>query len=304
LTLIHTEWELQTATLPDIPSTSEIIEFLETRCKALELLQANQPIATSTPNRSTAGNKVNHSTKCHMTTQQVQCPLCNGTHCLCHCDDFIHKSPTQRLEYMKQSRACYNCLQPYNKSHTCSKYACRTCNKKHHTLLHTAMQKHSADRKVDGTFTSNGRRVTTRATNQQSNTPASDCAANEAQTYCSFKNKATTHVLLATALVEVKNKFNQYVPCRVLLDSASQVNFITERCVQRLRLSRNQTATSIQGINNVNTATHRSVCIHIRSRKKLAHISQVCTVAEHNQQLASNETGYFKLEHSNKHPTR
>ena len=58
--------------------------------------------------------------------------------------------------------------------------------------------------------------------------------------------------------MEVKDKYDQYVPCRVLLDSASQLNFITERCVQRLRLAKFQTAASIQGINNVNTATQHN----------------------------------------------
>jgi len=71
--------------------------------------------------------------------------------------------------------------------------------------------------------------------NQRNSTPA------EANTYCSLKSKPVNHVLLATAIVEVRNKYNQYVPCRVLLDSASQLNFISEKCVQRLRLPRTQT---------------------------------------------------------------
>ena len=39
-----------TAALPDIPSTPDAIKFLEDRCKALELLQANQLPGTSTFN--------------------------------------------------------------------------------------------------------------------------------------------------------------------------------------------------------------------------------------------------------------
>ena len=66
------------------------------------------------------------------------------------------------------------------------------------------------------------------STAKQNVTPVTNNSTNEAQTYCSFKTKLTNHVLLATAVVKVKNKYNQYVLCRVLLDSASQVNFITE----------------------------------------------------------------------------
>ena len=150
----HKEWEIQTSTLPDIPSTAEVIEFLEARCKALELWQANQPTSTIVSHRpSPTGNKVSQSPKCHIATQQVQCPLCEGTHRLYQCRQFLNKLPTQRLEYVKQLRACYNCLEPYNKSHTCSKYACKTSNKKHHTLLHTATQPQSADRRKDSSHT-------------------------------------------------------------------------------------------------------------------------------------------------------
>jgi hypothetical protein len=91
------------------------------------------------------------------------------------------------------------------------------------------MHKKSVDQKVNGhNSTSNGKQTSNCAVEQPSNTPETYGATNEAQTYCSFKNKSTTHVLLATAVVEVKNKYVQYVPCRVLLDSASQVNFIRE----------------------------------------------------------------------------
>ena len=66
-------------------------------------------------------------------------------------------------------------------------------------------------------------------------------------TYSSVKGKTRNQILLATAIVEVQNKSGQYVPCRALLDSASQSHFTTEKCVQRLRLSRTQTHASIQG---------------------------------------------------------
>jgi hypothetical protein len=97
-------------------------------------------------------------------------------------------------------------------------------------------------------------------------------------TYCSFKGRPKNHILLATATVEVKNKSGQYVPCRALLDSASHLHFITERCVQRLRLSRTQTHTSIQGISNANAATHHSVSIHLRSRHTDWHTTLDCAV--------------------------
>jgi len=103
----------------------------------------------------------------------------------------------------------------------------------------------------------------------------------EVKTYCSFKGKPRNHILLATVIVEVQNKSGQYVPCRALLDCASQSHFITEICVQHLRLSRTQTHASIQGISNVNTATHHSVSIHLRSRHTGWHTTLDFAILSH-----------------------
>jgi len=63
---IHKEWELQTATQQDIFTTSTVIDFLEARCKALELLQANQSTSTTTYQQSpTSRTKVSQSSWCN-----------------------------------------------------------------------------------------------------------------------------------------------------------------------------------------------------------------------------------------------
>ena len=52
----------------------------------------------------------------------------------------------------------------------------------------------------------------------------------EVNTYHTLKGKSRNHVLLATTIVEVRNKSGQYIPCRALLGSGSQSHFITEVC--------------------------------------------------------------------------
>jgi len=80
----------------------------------------------------------------------------------------------------------------------------------HHTLLHMTRQTQSV----------NDRSVNTAGA--QGNPTA------RVNTYCLFKGKPRNHILLATAIVEIQNKSGQHIPCRVLLDSASQSHFITE----------------------------------------------------------------------------
>ena len=143
---------------------------------------------------------------------------------------------------------------------------CRQCYKTHHNLLHIDRQNQSINDK--GSVT---------------NGPAYARGSSSAKvnTYCSFKRKPRNQIRLATAIVEVQNKSGQYVPCRALLDSASQSHFITERCVQRLRLFRTQTHAQIQGICSVNTETYHSVSLHLRSRHTDWHTTLKCDILSH-----------------------
>jgi len=66
-----------------------------------------------------------------------------------------------------------------------------------------------------------------------------------------------------------------------MLGIASQSQFITERCVQRLRLSRTQTHAQIHDISTVNTETHHSVSIYLRSRHRKWHTTLNCAILSH-----------------------
>jgi hypothetical protein len=172
---IHKEWELHTANQQEIPLTTEVIAFLETRSNALELLQNNQSTRmTTAPPRyiPSAAAKVSNTSHCNLATQ-IQCPSCKEPHRLFKCNRFLNLQPKQRFTCAKQLGVCFNCLQPYSKAHTCSTQTCRKCSKRHHTLLHMDVQNQAArDR---GSTTSN-------------NLPA-DAQGNstaEVNTYCSF----------------------------------------------------------------------------------------------------------------------
>jgi hypothetical protein len=117
----------------------------------------------------------------------------------------------------------------------------------------------------------------TQATNNDSSTKNNQSANTKGVTSANvntnhtLKGKTRNQTLLATAIVDVRNKSGQYIPFRSLLDSGYQSRFITQRCVQRLKLPRTQTHTSIQGISNVNTSTGHSVSLHLRSRHTDRH---------------------------------
>ena len=65
------------------------------------------------------------------------------------------------------------------------------------------------------------------------------------------KGKPSSQILLATAIVYVRDKHGQLVKCRALLDSASQGHFVTERLVQQLQLRKVKAHVPVQGINEI-----------------------------------------------------
>jgi hypothetical protein len=168
--------------------------------------------ATVSPRvQQVARTKVSRSSYCNA-VNPTHCSLCNESHRLFKCDKFLRMQP-RRHNYVKEQRLCFNCLQPFVKNHTCSKQQCRTCHTRHHTFLHIVKQPQAAN-------------AVRPATNNNSPTVTRGEQSAEVNTYHTIKGKARTHVLLATAIVEVRNKTGQYLPCRALLDSGSQSHFI------------------------------------------------------------------------------
>jgi len=97
------EWELITASRADTPTTAELVTFLGSRCRALELLQTTQSLMV-VPNvfrsSQSTGNKVSKSYSNVAT--QLQCSLCNESHGLFKCDKFLKMQAKQRLNHAKQ----------------------------------------------------------------------------------------------------------------------------------------------------------------------------------------------------------
>jgi hypothetical protein len=130
------EWKLITAPHADTPTTAELITFLESRCRALELLQTipSSRAATASPRSSQSTGSMASKHSYPNVATQVQCPLCNESHRLFKCDKFLKLQPEQRHTQAKQLKLCFNCLHLPRITHVQNK--CADTHKKHHTLLH------------------------------------------------------------------------------------------------------------------------------------------------------------------------
>lgn len=68
---------------------------------------------------------------------------------------------------------------------------------------------------------------------------------------------STDQVILAIAIVQIKYKNGKYLLARSLLDSGSQINFITEELAQRLNLQKEDNSLNSPGIGKMNSKLHK-----------------------------------------------
>jgi hypothetical protein len=211
------DWEA-TLDTSEMPKLSDLKDFLEKRCQFLASVnvinknhtKASQQVGQSN-NQKLSDNKtqVNVYHAQSVKSGNVTCHFCKGEHPIYQCSQLLDLSITERKKQVKNHKLCFNCLFNNHQVQNCkSKYSCRKCNERHHTILHQESEQ-----------TTNNEVLT---------------AVDTVNNHAFLRNK---FVLLSTAIVLVKNSSNQYVECRALLDAGSQSNFISEHMVTKLNLN-------------------------------------------------------------------
>ncbi|KYQ56970.1 hypothetical protein ALC60_04085 [Trachymyrmex zeteki] len=124
----------------DIPTWHKLIEFLEHRCHILEAIDRKIQMQSS----STSQGKANQArSAAHLATNKALCEIYKGEHFIFSCSQFLKLAPEDRFKSTKENKLCLNCLR--SSSHTakmCKSSSCRTCSKRHNTLLHMNQSKH------------------------------------------------------------------------------------------------------------------------------------------------------------------
>lgn len=226
------------------PSYQELSEFIKDQTKILE-----RTMGQSTQKQySAAGSKPNnvHSFATNennalMKNTLSKCLFCRGGgHRLYKCFKYLNLSPTERVKFAQDSSLCFNCLNPNHIVTACTSTSlCQKCNKRHHTVLHLnhAVTPHSTP-KIDTPETSSNH-------SDLKQLPVSLCSTSTEKV-----SDAHYTILLATAVVQVISLCNEKHQLRFLIDSASQCNFITNKCCQKLGLPISKAYTSVTGIGN------------------------------------------------------
>lgn len=244
------EWET-VSEKNEISMAEKLLEFLQNRFLVLEAIESSsgdnvqQVSGTVTkrwPNKSAANVSMN----------EIKCYNCTGAHTIYRCPSFLALSVSDRIKKIDALKLCKICLRSHPNV-KCQSRRCAKCSRSHNSLLHLM--------KVDNLKKKNF--ATTTSESSTNNTLTERSKVNSTEAASKIDTCAT--VLLATAVVKVYDKDGNSMKCRVLLDSGSQNNLMTEEVCKILKLRRSRISCAIAGIGQSQQKSSSAVCATIES---------------------------------------
>ncbi|KAJ8914076.1 hypothetical protein NQ315_014270 [Exocentrus adspersus] len=242
----------------EIPTFNNLVSFVEEQCTAIGRVDHQPSKAVSSSRKPISKSP---STPCSsskslsfvVSTDPVKdnkCSLCNSSHPLHKCPDFLNKLPLDRYNLVRASRGCLNCLAFNHFVQKCSsKQNCRTCGRRHHTLLHFQEQLSPAPSNSTAVSAADGNITPAPCT---SNSKDVGDQSNSIQVVNTTVSNEST-VLLSTTVVQILDSAGKYQAVRALIDQGSQANFITENCLRKLGLPVTPLNTPISGVNQMSS---------------------------------------------------
>ncbi|XP_046800970.1 uncharacterized protein LOC124421481 [Lucilia cuprina] len=226
-----------------LPSWDTCYDILSHRCQFLESHGKKSEQKSSSTGTKPKSNFSRNANTFLSSNTNTTCSYCNSSgHHLAICSSFLSLVVSERFNFVKRNGHCINCLRKGHLVSKCpSSSRCRVCQSAHHTSLHIFVQPESApvNPAPPETSTNNATSLVAR----------------------SFKR-----AIIPTAVVLIKDSFGCYQPVRVLLDSCSEINFITEETAKKLKLRFLPNCQDVSGISEIQTKIRYSVAATIKSR--------------------------------------
>ncbi|XP_017475140.1 PREDICTED: uncharacterized protein LOC108365594 [Rhagoletis zephyria] len=253
-----------------LPSWDTCSKLLIRRCQSLEVNEDraskndSATVQSTTRPHSSKPNKFNNNKNEHKASFTVananndnQCTFCTQiSHSIYTCNAFAALPVANRFDFVKKGGYCINCLKSGHSVRNCNRSQCRICRRSHHSLLHRyKVQANNCSNTTLSLIPSNPAAAAASAAVQESNQSSSH--------HVSSTNDV---VVLATAMVKIKDRFGKTLTVRALLDSGSQVNFISEECAHNLQLKRQYKDLSLSGIGEINANLKHKVAATVKSR--------------------------------------
>ncbi|XP_051167644.1 uncharacterized protein LOC127285590 [Leptopilina boulardi] len=268
-----------------VPTMDDFTRFLEQRAiiesSHLNQNQNSSQKCASNKNGNKSQSNSKQSQSCMKTTIDASskkysnsCPVCQEKHKPYACPTFLKLSPSERYNEIKKTSLCRNCLNGPHRTIDCKASNCQKCNEKHNTLLH--FEKRSSNNQVnnsDVTATDSG---------------IGDPSTSQSTQYQGFHAQITSQIVLGTAVVDISNSKGEFKPCRVLLDSGSQCNSISEKFASFLGLQKRSVNIKLHGAQNISSSVKYSTVVKIKSRYSNTKLELSCLIFKEISDLMPN----------------
>lgn len=272
------DWEEENKSKPitEMPTLKSFLEFLEERSSVYELIEKNRK---PDPQKILQGKKPDRKIMLVTTTASTtaqNCIICKQKHPFYLCKTFLDMSIEDRVNEVREKRACLNCLETGHYAQVCRASTRKKCSKPHNTLLHF-------ERKYEETTSRNpaGERSQTTAvvteTGQEAEQEDEEEEETPAATVCSA-TQSKSQVMLATVQILVKDSQGKHRMCKARLDAGSQLNLITQDAVRRLRLRCEREKQVMSGISQAKLSAEQKTEINIRSMSSNLTATLKCQV--------------------------
>ncbi|XP_062557931.1 uncharacterized protein LOC134222793 [Armigeres subalbatus] len=225
-------WEHETRQKDEV-RYDELIDFLSQHIRMLKSvasdlqqrsLSTSIKVAGPSTKKTPAFKSVANPATAEVISNVQLCPACSQNHQLHQCPTFNELSISQRREFVVQRSLCRNCFRLGHQARVCrSRFSCRTCQARHHTMLHENVA-------VSNSTTTPIETSTISAQQPNLSTPViagTSGSAHPPEVSMAIQSKHST-VLLETVSLFIVDYNGRRFPVRALLDSASMSNFITK----------------------------------------------------------------------------
>ncbi|XP_062714302.1 uncharacterized protein LOC134291052 [Aedes albopictus] len=246
----------------------DLFEFLRRRIQVLESLPPKSTDTRGVGQQQQQPKSRQPSMKASYSSAPTQasrgrCVACSSDHLLFQCNEFQRMTVSNRDGLLRSHGLCRNCFRVGHQAKECqSKYSCRNCKGRHHTLVCFKQEK---EREPKIAAVAGGNKPSNSKEPQESNSQVANVAATETAVSAAALQHPT-QVLLATAVVMIEDDVGNRFPARALLDSGSESNFITQRLSQRLQVHRDRVDISVAGIGQAATKVRQRIQAVLRSR--------------------------------------
>ncbi|XP_058456335.1 uncharacterized protein LOC131433760 [Malaya genurostris] len=264
-------WEDHAASV-DEPTFTILVAFLEKRTRVLEAVSSNASETGNIPKKPNS-TKLTVHTATGYNRVATTCPCCGENHYMARCSTFLRLNLKDRLELVNGKRLCSNCFRVGHWVRECtSNYHCRSCGKRHHSLIHPGFSPNDSGTPSNGKEEQFSKKLD--MPSSSSNIVTSGSEAEEHQTieeeavasYSVGKKGCASNVFLSTVVMAVQDQHGNKQLARALLDNGSQANIMSERLCQILKLKPRLVNIPICGIGQTESRAKQAVRTIISSR--------------------------------------